>query len=235
MVDRAITDKQFRAGRDIGVAVHNGYEDSPDVEWAVGVFNGTGEKPSFSGGEVDPVDGSVSGGGFSNVPKDFMPVFVARAGINRGGLKGYSEADLEGGPLRWGAAASVWVEGDVDAGDPPGHQAQIDAIAKVNGLSVSLAGYLQTVESDLATIGSHAQIGKVFGEDTRRMNGALRYAVLIPQGDGADDPSHEITVGWGWLPHKHNGKLQLDLGSLIAPGGAFADHLIARVQGQLSF
>lgn len=235
MVDRAITDKQFRAGRDIGVAVHNGYEDSPDVEWAVGVFNGTGEKPSFSGGEADPVDGSVSGGGFSNVPRDFMPVFVARAGINRGGLKGYSEADLEGGPLRWGAAASVWVEGDFDAGDPPGHQAQVDAIAKVNGLSVSLAGYLQTVESELATIGSHAQVGKVFGEDTMRMNGALRYAVLIPQGDMAEDPSHEITVGWGWLPHKHNGKLQIDLGSLIAPGGAFADHLIARVQGQLSF
>jgi hypothetical protein len=235
LVDRAITDKQFHAGRDIGAAVHNGYEDSPDLEWAVGVFNGTGEKPSFSGGEVDPTDMTVSGGSFSNVPKDFMPVFVARVGLNRGGLKGYSEADLEGGPLRWGVAASGWVEGDFDAGDPPVHQAQLDGIMKVNGLSFSAAGYLQTVESELDTIGAHAQVGKVFGDKTKRMNAAARYAVLIPQGDMADDPSHEITVGWGWLPHKHNAKLQIDLGSLIGPGGAFADHLVARVQGQLSF
>jgi len=234
LVDRAITDKQFNAGRDIGVAVHNGYEDSPELEWAAGVWNGTGEKPVFSG-EVDPVDGSVDGGGFSNVPKDFLPVFVGRVGLNRGGLKGYSEADLEGGALRWGAAASVWVEGDFDGGDPPEHQAQLDAVLKLNGLSFSAAGYVQTVESDWAAIGTHAQIGKVFGEGTRRMNGALRYAMVNPRGGGLDDATHELVVGWGWLPHKHNAKLQLDLGSVIAPDGDFADHLVARLQGQLSF
>ncbi|HWN72081.1 MAG TPA: porin, partial [Haliangium sp.] len=43
LVDRAITDGYYRAGRDAGVMVHNNYEKSPELEWAVGLFNGTGE------------------------------------------------------------------------------------------------------------------------------------------------------------------------------------------------
>jgi hypothetical protein len=236
MVDRAITDKQFKQGRDVGVVVHNGYEDAPEVEWNVGVWNGQGDKSNFTP-VVDEVTGEVTNGSFSNVPKDFMPLFIGRVGLNKNGLKGYSEADLEGGSLRWGVGAAVWVEGDFDGGDNEQHQATVDAVVKVNGISASLAAFLQTLPGDteLATIGSHVQVGKVFGEKTMRMNGVARYAILMPQGDGAPDPIHEIVVGWGWLPHGHNAKLQLDLASVIDPGGAFADHLIARLQGQLSF
>jgi len=236
MVDRAITDKQFKQGRDVGIVVHNGYEDAPELEWVAGVFNGQGDKSSFTP-VVDEVTGEVTNGSFSNVPKDFMPLFIGRIGINKNGLKGYSEADLEGGPLRWGVGAAVWVEGDFDGGDDEQHQATVDAIAKLNGMSASLGVFAQTLAGDteLATIGSHVQVGKVFGEKTRRMNGVARYAVLMPQGDMAEDPTHEIVVGWGWLPHGHNAKLQLDLSSVIAPGGKFADHLIARLQGQLAF
>ena len=32
-----------------GIGLHNGYEKSPDLEWAVGIFNGTGDKPGFEG------------------------------------------------------------------------------------------------------------------------------------------------------------------------------------------
>ena len=124
-----------------------------------------------------------------------------------------------------------------DGGDDEQHQATIDGVVKVNGIAASLAGFLQTVPGDteLGTIGANLQVSKVFGETTRRMVGAARYAVIIPQGDGADDPTHEIVLGWGWLPHGHNAKLQLDLSSQIAPDADFADHLIARLQAQLAF
>jgi hypothetical protein len=236
LVDRAITDKQYDQGRDVGITLHNGYEDSPELEWNVGVWNGTGEKSVFTP-TIDEMTGEVTGGSFSNVPKDFMPLFVGRVGYNANGLKGYSEADLEGGDLRWGVGAAVWIEGDVDGGDNEQHQATIDGVVKVNGIAASLAGFLQTVPGDteLATIGSNVQVSKVFGEKTMRMVGAGRYAVIIPQGDGAEDPTHEIVLGWGWLPHGHNAKLQLDLSSQIAPGADFADHLIARLQAQLAF
>src|SRR5262249_21347423 len=114
ITDRSITDKAFLGSRDIGVAVHNMYEKSPDFELIVGVFNGSGDGAKCSGGVADPTTGAVSGGAFTNIPSKFKPVWVARAGINRNGIKGYSEADLEGGPLRFGLAANVAVEGDND-------------------------------------------------------------------------------------------------------------------------
>jgi hypothetical protein len=46
--ERAITDRAFGTGRDIGVALHNGYEDSPAIEWIVGVWNGTGDAATAS-------------------------------------------------------------------------------------------------------------------------------------------------------------------------------------------
>ena len=64
----------------------------------VGVFNGTGDKSTFSG-SVDTMTGEVSGK-FSNVPSHFHPALVARVGINKNGIKGYREADLEGGSMR---------------------------------------------------------------------------------------------------------------------------------------
>lgn len=43
MTDRSITDKAFGAGRDVGIAIRNDYEKSPEIEWTLGVFNGRGE------------------------------------------------------------------------------------------------------------------------------------------------------------------------------------------------
>jgi hypothetical protein len=106
MVDRAITDKAFGCGRDIGVALHDNYEKSPKLEWVIGLFNGTGDKPWFDGDVTSTVndDGTVSSeisskSGFTNVPDRFKPALVGRIGFNTGGIKGYSEGDLEAGPV----------------------------------------------------------------------------------------------------------------------------------------
>jgi hypothetical protein len=94
LTDRSITDKAFGAGRDIGLAVHNNYEKSPDLEWALGVFNGTGDGarlvPTFNG------DGEVTGGtpqmGFvqnDDLIEDLAPDRADHA-LDVGGLPGRS-------------------------------------------------------------------------------------------------------------------------------------------------
>jgi hypothetical protein len=217
LYNRAITDEAFRGSRDIGVAVHNGYEGSPEgLEWVVGIFNGTGDKAKYSGGVVDDTTMTVSGGAFSNVPKSWMPMFVARVAWNKGGIKGYSEADLEGGPLRYSVGVSVIGETDWDRDSKRTHQAELDGIMKMNGLSVS-AGLdalsnddLSAADADTKQLGFHLQVGKVIGEGTKRMQPVGRFALVKP--DGAA-PIHEILVGFNWLPYGHNCKVMFDMGT----------------------
>lgn len=241
LVDRAITDKAFNAGRDIGVAVHNNYEKSPDLEWAIGVFNGTGDKPVFSGDVVvDPMtgEGEVIGGGFSNVPDVFGPALVGRIGINRNGIKGYSEADLEGGPLRFAVAGSVIAEFDADDDDVSSVRGEVDGIVKVEGLSASGAVYVGTaqdgtgfLDQSYAALGGHVQAGYMI---TGKLQPAVRYAVVAP--DGPDNNVHEILGGFSLYQYKHNFKWQTDVGAQLreTADGTAAD-LIARAQLQLAF
>ena len=224
LIDRTITDKFFQAGRDIGVALHNNYEKSPELEWAVGVFNGTGDKPVF---DVD---------GFSNVPERFGPAFVARVGYNQGGIKGYSEADLEGGPLRYGVGASALTELDVDGDDASGVRAELDYIVKASGLSSTGGVYVATAQdgegfADQAydAVGFHLQAGYML-TDTHQLVG--RYAMISP--DGADS-LQEVTLGYSMYQFKHNFKWQTDASALVADGGALGDALRVRTQLQLSF
>lgn len=224
LVDRAITDKFFKAGRDIGVALHNNYEKSPELEWAVGVFNGTGDKPIFDGA------------GFSNVPDRFGPAIAARAGYNQGGIKGYSEADLEGGPLRYGVGASVLAELDVDGDDASAVRAELDYIVKVNGLSSTGGVYVATAQDGAGfadqsynAVGFHLQAGYML-TGTHQLVG--RYAMISP--DGADS-QQEVTLGYSLYQFKHSFKWQTDASALVADGAAFGDALQVRTQLQLSF
>jgi hypothetical protein len=231
-VDRAITD-DFDTGRDIGVMVHNNYEKSPEIEWAAGVFNGTGDKSIFSG-EVDPMTGEVTGG-FSNLPEEIQPALVARGGYNHGGIKGYSEADLEGGPLRFGAGGSVLLGLDNDEGDDSRVQAEIDAVVKRQGLSVSGALYLATdqdgtgfFDQAYSALGAHLQAGYVVAE---MYQPAVRYAIIAPDGE---DASHEISAAFSIYRFKHGFKWQSDV-ALLGTTSGITDEVAARTQLQLSF
>ena len=213
--------------------VHNNYEKSPDIEWAAGVFNGTGDKSELSG-EVDPMTGEVTGA-FSNVPADIQPALVARGGYNHGGIKGYSEADLEGGPLRFGVGASVLVGLDNDGGDDSRTQAQLDAIVKQQGLSVSGAVYVATAQDDTgffdqsySAVGGHLQAGYVLAEIYQP---ALRYSIVAPDGE---DALHEIAAAFSLYPFGHGFKWQSDV-ALLGTTDGIADAVAARTQLQLSF
>lgn len=88
-VSSPLTLKAFDDAHDVGIMLHNG---TPTLEYAVGVFNGTGSKSDITGDVVmDPTTGSGSlSAEMSNVPDRFHPMVVTRLAYNHGGIKGYS-------------------------------------------------------------------------------------------------------------------------------------------------
>ncbi|MGB0592184.1 MAG: porin [Myxococcota bacterium] len=238
LVDRAITDKAFGAGRDIGLMLHNGFGKKNAVEYAVGLFNGTGDKGRFSGSA--DAEGGVSGK-FSNLPGQFNPMLVMRAGYNYGGMKRYSEGDFEGGDLRFGVGASSQLNFDV-ADDAAGSvDIGVDASLKVEGFSLDAEFFVGMAQDDadagfssqaLTGLGLYAQAGYVIAEQYLPV---IRYESVMPDGTGND--TQVLTAGFGAFFFKHNLKLQTELSWINAEAGedASTSDIRVRTQLQLSF
>lgn len=233
-LERSITNEFAGGGRDLGVAVHNNYEKSPEgIEWAVGVFNAASEKPKQSVAVecTDPADittCTITPGTPSNVPADFGPMLVARVGFNRGGIKGYSDGDLEGGPLRFAVGASYKVNLADLAEDAQQHAAEVDALVKVQGLSVLAAGFLVKNPGVDAEFGALLQPGYFLVPKTYQVAG--RFG-LVTAGD------EQLIEGLGvfnWHFHGHNYKAQLD-GGVIHSTADSSNNLQIRSQLQFVF
>lgn len=246
IASRSITDSVFGAGRDIGFALRNDYEKSPDLEWIVGVFNGQGDGSRLSGTvEVDPTtgEGTVTGGSFVNVPTRFRPTFVGRVGLNNGGIKGYQEADLEGGPLRWGAATSVWIEADRDADDRSNQKVELDFIVKSNGFSStggfygmsSQQGVKTFSDQGLSHVGFHLQGGYMVNPTVQAV---ARYALVDVQTDfesATAVDTQEIAIGANYFAFGHDAKLQSSV-RLVKPKGAdLLDAVLVEVGANVGF
>lgn len=246
LVDRAITHAAFGASRDLGLMVHNG-QPGDGLEWALGVFNGTGDRPRFSGtADVDLTtgEGTVSGS-FRNVPDQFDPMLVGRLAYDFGGEAGriwaYDEGDLDGGPLR--AAVGISVVGDFDVADEGAMAvlAEVDYIIKVDGFAHSSALYVALAEDpssdddalSLEAYGLHTQLAYLIDETVQP---AVRYALVdYDDGDAADRT--EITGGVGVLFGRgHDLKWTTDAGYLVTGRGDGArGDVLARTQLQLAF
>lgn len=238
LTDRAITDRAFGASRDVGIALRNDYERSPEVEWVVGVFNGFGEAPRLSGTvTVDPLTGTGTLGPTtsSNVPRQFKPLVVARIGINRGGIDGYDEADLVGGPLRWGIATSVWLEGDLDDDNASNQKLEIDYIAKVDGFSTSGGLYAMSAQTDsrladaeLARVGFHLQAAYLLAPTWLA---ALRYAFVDDPRQKAKtlDDQQEISLGGTYLGRGHDAKVAAAIRLIKLADASFTDTILFEV------
>ena len=250
---RAITDKAFGAGRDIGVAFHNNYKKSPPFEWVIGAFNGTGEKPWFKGktkgavtvdpatGEGEIIDGTTKGK-FSNIPDKFNPSIVARVGVNIGKLKGYSEADLEGGGLRFGMGASGIFDLDFDNNKDGNIRAETDYIIKAGGFSSTGGLYMMTVQDGgtwskqrFGAIGLHLQAGFVIN---KMIQPVVRYAMMdykkILEDSGKFD-TQEILGGLSVYIFKHKLKWQTDAGTILRNKDNGHTDFVLRTQMQLAF
>lgn len=235
LVDRSITDNAFGAGRDIGLAVHNNFEKSPELEYALGLFNGTSERSTTSVAvETDATTGDVSAsvGSTTNVPRMFHPELVGRLGYNYGGIKGYSEVDLEGGGLRFGVGASGQVDFDADRDNDSQIRGEIDAILKVQGLSSTGGVYVSSVQAGegfsdraLGAVGFHLQAGYLIAQ---KVQPAVRIAIVAP--DGEDNDQRELALCLGYFPFGHNLKWQTEIAALSSQASDTTD---ARVRSQL--
>jgi len=228
MVERSPMNAFFSEGYDIGLALHDGYDKSPTFEWVVGVWNGSSaDKPWFTGsGSVD-TDGAVEidKGAFSNVPTRLHPVLVARLGYNHGGIAGYSEGDLEGGPLRAAVALDALVDLDADDDGKSGVRAGLDFVLKAEGFSLTGGFYLATnqataaegeetgfVDQAYAGLGGYLQAGYVI---SGRVQPVVRYSIVAPDGQRS---GQEVAAGVSVYFAQHAFKWQLVGAARINPG-----------------
>jgi hypothetical protein len=190
--------------------------------------------------QVDPDtgQGSVTDGRFTNVPDRFRPTVVARLGYNHGGIKGYSEADLEGGGPRFAVGASGLAELDSGGEGDSNVRAELDYALKLHGFSTTGAVYLATRSSgefgDQAfdAWGLHAQVGYVI---SGIFQPALRYALIDPTGE--DNRMHKVLGGLSLYFIGHNLKWQIDGGARLHEDplvGDLTDYVV-RTQVQLAF
>lgn len=238
-VERSLANDWAGAGRDIGFALHNNYEKSPEgLEWAAGVFNGTGIGGSQEVVCPDPADASsceVSSP--SNVPDDFDPLFVARVGFNHGGIKGYSAADLEGGPLRVAVGASYIADFNnfrKDAEDSLllDNSVQGDFILKVQGFDLQGAVYLLKRAQVDAQLGFFGQAGYMAVPD--KVNVAGRIS-MIPDELIDDESIIEALTAFTWfISGNHRYKWATDAGIVQTTAGDGTTDVQVRTQLQLA-
>jgi hypothetical protein len=209
--EKALTNAYVGGARDIGVALHNGYDRSPDgVEWVVAFMNG--------GVDVD----------------DFAPELIARLGVNVGGIRGYSEGDLEGGPLRFAAALGYRLA-NLDNG-PLTHLAGVDAVLKVSGLSLQVAGFVRKVEdAGDATFAGHVQGGAFVVPGHAQLTARFAIVPLPLVAGGEQEYRMEIRGGANYYFFGHNLKVSSDLGALSDTTEGATAALAFRLQGQLVF
>jgi len=224
--ERAITSEFTGGGRDIGVAIHNDYEKSPEgLEWIVGAFNafnGGNDRPKITTTcTADAMTGAITcaNSAATTVPADWSPAVVARVGYNHGGIKGYSEADLEGGPLRFAVGASYKVDlaqlekgTQASVADNMSHGAQVDAMVKVEGFDALVGVYLMKLKAGDAEIGGLAQAGYFL--TPKQMQVAARFA-FVPVGD---QTLLEARGAFNWYWHNHAFKITTDAGMLVLTG-----------------
>jgi hypothetical protein len=243
--ERSIQNELAGGGRSLGVAAHNDYEKAPTgLEWVVGVFNtfsGGGDRPGIAAAcEEDlmamTIDCVVSRP--TTVPADFGPTIVARAGWNSEKSKGYTESDLEGGPLRYAVGAAYKVDlANFDGSDAMSHGVEVDANVKVNGFSVTGGAVLMKIQDADPAYGFYVQ--PAFFVVPKKMEVAGRFAMVLQQeedmGVTADVNVIEGRAAFNYYLQGHTFKVASDAGFLKLGGDISGDpELQLRVMLQLS-
>ena len=223
--ERANTADYSGGGRDLGMAIHNDYEKSPEgLEWVLGVFN------TFNGGSDRPVITTTCTQGMTaitcvnpaptNFPADWGPTVIARVGWNSKGIKGYSEGDLEGGPLRFAVGASYKIDlADFDQGKQSSeaqnmsHGLEADAMVKIEGFSLELGGFAMKAKSADATFGAMAQAGMFVVPKHGEI--AARFGIVPTTGDRRQI---EVRGAFNWYWEGHRWKWATDFGFVQQTG-----------------
>jgi hypothetical protein len=258
-VDRATTTTAFELDRDIGIVFHNNMTQSPTFEWALGVLNGDSVSSRVDGTVSGTAEGTVTGtdddgqvdgtitagtidgtstGKVTNSIDHFEPAIVLRLGYNHGQLKGYSEADLEGGGLRFGIGVGTYATLDMDDDKDAFVRTTIDTMLKVSGFALSGAFFVQMdqdgdsfTDQSMGLMGAFAQASYAIGG---QYVPAARFSWI--HDDDADTTSQEIAVGFGALFYGHKVKWQTDVAvQMTKIGDTSTSDIVGRSQLQFSF
>jgi hypothetical protein len=237
--ERSIENELAGGGRDVGFTINNEYEQSPEgIGFAVGLFNRTNgpqDRPTWTtaceqatpGGPIVCVNSRPT-----NVPVDFEPAFVARVDWNSPKIKGYSESDLEGGPLRYAVGASWktgfanFSEGNRDSWyDNMSMAGEVDTIIKAYGFCFE-GGFLATrVQSPDWKFGFYVQPSYLVIDTHLEVAGRFAWVQTIadafqfvpPQlSFGRDEIETRAAVNWYF--HGHTFKVSSDGGFLLLLG-----------------
>lgn len=249
--ERSIQNNIAGSGRDVGIAVHNDYEKSPEgLGWVLGMYN------RVSGGNDSPsqkttcTTNAMTGALTcmttrpSNVPTDFGPALVARAEWNSPKMKGYSEGDLEGGPLRYsvGVAYKIDLANFTDQqedswADNMTHGLEGDVMIKAQGFHVHAGALVIKNKSKDALYGVFVQPNMMLVPKKTEIAGRFAYIT----GDEAvpDRGQIEARAAFNYFFKGHTYKLANDIGFVKrlgedAMGNTDKPDLQARFMLQLS-
>ena len=163
------------------------------------------------------------------VPVDFEPAIVARIGWNSPGINGYSEGDLEGGPLRYAIGLSYKIDlgnlakqGQDSVADNLSHGVDLDAMFKFYGAFIELGGYLMQQPASRASnnsaevqLAAFGQVGYFFIPKHFELAG--RFAIAPdPVTEERDQLEARLAINWYW--HGHAWKWASDVGVLVTTG-----------------
>jgi hypothetical protein len=224
--ERANTADYSGGGRDLGIAIHNDYEKSPEgLEWVFGVFNtfnGGSDRPVIAPGCTQGMTGEITctTPAPANFPADWGPTLIARVGWNSPGIKGYSEGDLEGGPLRYAVGASYKIDlADFDQGKESSevrnmsHGLEADAMIKISGFSLELGAFMMKLKSADAGFGAMVQSGLFVVPGHGEV--AARFGFVPTTGDLKQ---LELRGAFNWYWEGHRWKWATDVGLVKQTG-----------------
>jgi hypothetical protein len=186
LVDWPVATTYFGAERQMGLALHNGYEKTPSgLQYETGLFTGVnarashavgltrlfGEKPLNPSNLADP-----------GPRAQVHPELVAHVAYNLGGIDASTDTDWDGGPLRVSAGVSAAWDLDPDRHADLALRLAPEVLLKLLRLSVFgvfYAGFVRTgdgvADQRLGMLGAMFQASYLFRE---RLELALRYAIV---------------------------------------------------------
>jgi hypothetical protein len=184
-------------------------------------FSGGADRPSIASACTTDATGKVTciNSRPTTFPSDFGPAVVARAGWNSARAKGYSEADLEGGPLRYSVAGAYKIDlanfakhGKPSLADNLSHGLELDWNVKVNGISVAGGVAMMKIKDADAQFGVLLQPGLMVVP--KKVQVAARFAMTT---DG-DRKNIEALGAFNYYARGHQMKLSTDFGMLKKTG-----------------
>ncbi|MCB2229774.1 OprO/OprP family phosphate-selective porin [bacterium] len=144
-VDWSTVTRYFGAERQMGLALHNGYERPPRYAFVFGLFSGVNARASHGTGiallhgekivNISDLSGSASN-------SEFHPELVLHLAYNSRGIDVGSDSDPDGGPLRVSIAASAACDMDAAMYEEPSVRVAQEFLFKCRGVSLMTAGYL---------------------------------------------------------------------------------------------